>query len=268
MDIGHRNWNETTAFRFGGIVRAYGEIKFAKICKAHIAIVGLGGVGSWAAEALVRSGIGEITLIDFDDVCQSNFNRQIMAVSESIGKMKIDVLAERFHSINPDLKINLRHDRLDSTSLDSILETPYTCFLDCIDQAKNKALLIASAKEKKLPLVTVGGSGGKRFPNKIEVADLSQTHGDPLLAKVRRILRTEYRFPSDKRKKMKVASVFSPETVAIPQNCATEEDSSDKKIQKNKPLDCGNGLGTVSMVTGTFGFFAAHLVIEKITCVD
>ncbi len=247
-------------YRFGGVIRSFGVEGFKKINSARVAVVGVGGVGSWAAEALARTGVGHLTLMDFDDVCQSNINRQILALSSTVGKMKVDVLANRFVDINPKIVVDRWTERLDESTLNSLFERRhFDCVVDCIDQAKNKSLLIAECKERKIAIVTCGGSGGKKLPQKIQIADLNRSQGDPLLSRVRKILRKDYRFPSDRKIKMKVQCVFSDEQIQLPDACAT-----DSHLSANKPLDCANGLGTLTMVTGTFGFMLAHLAVNEI----
>ncbi len=251
--------------RFGGIRRLYGVEASERLRQAHICIVGIGGVGSWAAEAIARSGIGRITLIDMDDICVTNSNRQIQALTHTVGKTKIDVMRERIVAINPECVVNGILDFLTADTLAQYLSTDYDVLLDCIDSVSAKAAIIAACKKQKLPIVTVGGAGGQIDPSKILVADLAKSYNDPLLAQVKTRLRRDYRFPKGEKSKFGIECVFSSEQLKYPQPdgtvCATKAQNTDGESMR---LDCNAGFGASVMVTGSFGFFAAARAVNKI----
>ncbi len=251
--------------RFNGIVRLYGATGAARLRQAHVGVVGIGGVGSWAVEALARSGVGQITLVDLDDVCISNTNRQLHALTGTFGKPKVEVMAERIRAIHPDCQVHARQEFFLKSNAEEILATTFDCVFDAIDQLGMKCLLIALCCAKQIPLVTTGGAGGRRDPAAVEVADLALTGGDPLLVQVRKKLRDEFGFPRDK-KPFGVECVFSrePMTYAQPDGSV----SCDKGTTADLRIDCSTGLGTASFVTGTFGFIAASRIIQKIAGAD
>ena len=245
--------------RFGGVERLYGKKDFAKIQKAHVCVVGVGGVGSWVVEALARTGIGELTMIDYDEVCVSNTNRQIQAMEGNIGKLKVEVLKERLLKINPHLKLNLLVERMEANNAESLIREDYDVVVDAIDRVGHKIAILLECKKKKLPVIVSGGAAGRKNPSKVVLADLRDAHGDPLLFQMRRRLRTTYRYPRPPNK-MKVMCVFSSEHVTQAQieRCEVDE------TKGSKPLDCGQGLGTATFITGTFGFLAASYCIDTI----
>ena len=247
--------------RFGGIKRLFGADGQKRLHHAHVCVVGIGGVGSWAVEALARSGVGEITLVDLDDVCISNVNRQLHAVTGEFGKPKVEVMAERVRLIQPDCKIHALHSLFTKTTAAEILATPFAGVVDAIDSPSMKALLIASCRARGIPIVTTGGAGGRRDPTAVRVEDLARTKHDRLLSYVRSLLRTEYGFPRGE-KKFRVDCVYSPEPRVYPAKdgsvCAKPEPGMDLR------LDCRSGYGTASFVTGAFGFAAAAQMVKKI----
>lgn len=248
--------------RFGGIRRLFGTAGQARLRQAHVCLVGIGGVGSWAVEALARSGIGTLTLVDLDDVCISNVNRQLPAVTGEFGKPKVEVMAARVQLINPDGIIHARQMLFTATTAEQLLAPKYDCVLDAIDTRAMKALLIARCYERKLPVVTVGGAGGRRDPTAIRVADLARASHDGLLSYVRQILRTKHGFPRDVKQSFGVNCVYSPEPQVFPASdgtiCALREP--DARLR----LDCRTGYGTATFVTGAFGFAAAAQVVKQI----
>ncbi|WP_162975714.1 tRNA threonylcarbamoyladenosine dehydratase, partial [Pseudomonas aeruginosa] len=174
--------------RFGGIGRLYGREGLQRLADSHVAVVGIGGVGSWAAEALARSGVGEISLFDLDDVCVTNTNRQVHAIEGSVGKAKVEVMAARIRAINPACRVHAVADFVTrETMAEYIVDFDY--LIDCIDSVAAKAALIAWCKRRKIPVITTGGAGGQVDPTQIQVADLNKTFNDPLAAKVRSTLR-------------------------------------------------------------------------------
>ncbi|MBW8182601.1 tRNA cyclic N6-threonylcarbamoyladenosine(37) synthase TcdA [Shewanella nanhaiensis] len=254
--------------RFAGIGRLYGQKALKRFSQSHVAVVGIGGVGTWVAESLARSGIGEVTLIDLDDICVTNTNRQIHALKETIGESKVEVMAERILQINPDCKVNQVEDFITPENLGDYFmgrkrEGNLDFVIDCIDAVKPKAALIAWCKRQKLPIVTVGGAGGQVDPTQVQVTDLAKTYQDPLLAKVRNILRREYNFSKNLQRRFSIEAVFSTEQLVYPQAdgsvCNTKADA-----EGSMRMDCASGFGAVTVVTGTFGFIAASRVLIKL----
>jgi tRNA A37 threonylcarbamoyladenosine dehydratase len=248
--------------RFSGIKRLFGTQGEERLHAAHVCVIGIGGVGSWAVEALARSGVGTLSLVDLDDVCISNVNRQLHAVTGEFGKPKVEVMAARAKLINPDVTLFPEQMLFTAGTAEVILSTKYDCVLDAIDDTAMKALLIARCCEKKIPIVTSGGAGGRRDPTAIRVNDLAQATHDRLLATLRKVLRTEHNFARDPRVSFGVPCVYSPEPQIFPASdgsvCETPEDGA-------RRLDCHTGYGTATFVTGAFGFTAAAEVVKQIT---
>ncbi len=238
--------------RFGGLARLYGAAGLQRLLQAHVCVVGLGGVGSWAAEALARSGIGHITLVDLDDVCLSNVNRQLHALDGAFGRPKVDVMAERIHAIHPNCQVRAVAEFFCESSEQEIMAADYDFVLDAIDQVANKCLLIARCRQKEISIVCAGGAGGRRDPAAIKVADLAQTSHDALLQQVRKKLRDEHGFGRDPKTPFGVPCVFSSEPAIPPAADAAGR------------VTCDNGYGTASFVTGTMGLVAASCVVSKI----
>jgi len=251
------------AFRFGGVGRLYGARALEAFRQAHIAIVGLGGVGSWAAEALARSGIGTLTLIDMDDICVSNTNRQLHALEGHYGRTKTDAMAERLRAINPHANIQPHFGFLTPANVDRLITADMTGVVDAIDSVRAKAALIAHCQRRKIPLVCAGGAGGQMDPTQIRVADLSRTTQDPLLAKVRNLLRREYGFSRNPKRRFGIEAVYSLEQLTYP--------AGDGEVCQQKPgtggpvrLDCASGFGAACPVTASFGFIAASRLLNRI----
>jgi len=253
--------------RFGGIARLYGAAGATLLEKAHFCVIGIGGVGSWAAESLARTGIGAITLIDLDDICTTNINRQIHALSQTIGESKVDVMAERIKQINPDCQVNVIEDFVTLDNLRELMSIDFDYVIDAIDSVKIKTAIIAHCKRNKLPIITIGGAGGQTDPSKIEMCDLSQTYQDPLLAKVKNQLRREFNFPkadakTSNKRKFSIDAVFSTEQLVYPDdegNVCHAKKSQDGAVR----LDCSSGFGAVTHVTASFAFFATSRAIKK-----
>jgi tRNA A37 threonylcarbamoyladenosine dehydratase len=238
--------------RFGGIIRLYGEAAFARFSQAHLCIIGVGGVGSWAVEALARSGIGQLTLIDLDNVAESNINRQLAALSSTLGKAKVDVLAERCLDINPSMTIQRIEDFVERENLSDLITKQFDYVLDCIDNFRVKALLAAHCKHHKIKLITVGGAGGQIDPTKIRLSDLSKTLQDPLLARMRKELRQHYHFPQNPKRRFDIPAVWSEEAIKIPENGPACD------------LSCAGGIGSITTVTASFAFVAVSHVLSKL----
>ena len=249
--------------RFGGIGRLYGVDGLARLHRAHVCVVGIGGVGSWAAEALVRSGIGAITLIDLDDICQTNSNRQLHALQETVGKLKVEVMAERLRAINPECQVQAIMDFVTPNNIAQLMTQDFSYVIDCIDSVHSKAALIAYCKRQKIRIVTTGAAGGQIDPTQIQIADLNKTTNDPLARKVRSLLRREYHFSRNASRNYSIPCVFSTEQLKYPQAdgsvCSTKAFVGD-----STRLDCSSGFGAVTMVTGTFGFVAASRVVKRL----
>lgn len=243
--------------RFGGIARLYGESVLQGLTQAHICVIGIGGVGSWAVEALARSGVGKLTLIDMDDICVTNINRQIHAMTGNIGQLKTEVMQQRIALINPQCEVQIIDDFLTLENIAEYIDQRYDYVLDAIDNVKVKAALIAHCKRHKINIITTGGAGGQTDPSQIQIADLSRTIQDPLAAKVRSILRKQYQFSHNPKRKFGVDCVFSTQPLIFPKT-ATGCDTS-------ATMNCANGFGAATMVTATFGFFAVARIIEKLS---
>jgi tRNA threonylcarbamoyladenosine dehydratase len=246
-----------TARRFGGLERLYGVSGAKLIRDSHIAVVGIGGVGSWAVEALARSGVGKITLIDFDHIAESNINRQIHALDNTLGMSKVLAMQQRIAHINPQCAVQCIDVFVTPENWPIILNGQVDGVIDACDQIKAKTAMAAWAMHAKTLFITVGAAGGKRAAHKVDIEDLSLTTHDPLLAQLRYRLRREHQAPRDK-KKIGVFCVYSKESVA-PADVSCEIDG-----DKDGSLNC-HGYGSVVSVTATFGQCAAGWVIDKIS---
>ncbi|MFL6631591.1 MAG: tRNA cyclic N6-threonylcarbamoyladenosine(37) synthase TcdA [Massilia sp.] len=247
--------------RFGGIARLYGERALERFRAAHVCVVGVGGVGSWIVEALARSAVGRLTLIDLDNVAESNINRQIQALSTTVGMPKIEALKQRIALINPYCEVELVEDFIDPDNIPQMIGTDrFDYVVDAIDSVKAKAALIAYCSQHAIPLVVIGGAGGQLDPTKIEVRDLARTEQEPLLKKVRKILRAHYGFARGEKNKYHIDAVFSMEPLRYPQSgdgdaCAVDPNSI-------TGLNCA-GFGSSMVVTATFGMVAAGHMLRK-----
>ncbi len=240
--------------RFAGIDRLFGVGGARSIRDAHVAIVGVGGVGSWAAESLARSGVGRLTLIDLDHVSESNINRQIHAVEASLGQAKVLAMRERIHSFFPQCKVDCIEEFVEAVSCAAYIPTDVDAVIDACDQVSVKTALAAWALQNKTIFVTAGAAGGKRQAQLVSLDDLSRVTHDPLLSKVRYQLRKDFGAPRE-GKKMGLACIFSAETVAPPDvTCGVVGDGS---------LNCA-GFGSMVAVTATFGFCAAGFVLNQL----
>ncbi|HVK93948.1 MAG TPA: tRNA cyclic N6-threonylcarbamoyladenosine(37) synthase TcdA [Noviherbaspirillum sp.] len=249
--------------RFGGIARLYGPAALTRFRNAHVCVVGVGGVGSWIVEALARSAIGRITMIDLDNLAESNVNRQIHALTETLGKAKVTALAERIAQINPYCQVTEVEDFITPDNLDQMIGGhAYDYVVDAIDNVKAKTALIAYCRAMHLKLITVGSAGGQIDPTKIEVRDLSRTEQEPLLAKVRKQLRAHHGFPRGEKNKFGIDAVFSTEPLRFPESeeaCAVEG-SAQAGVSG---LNCA-GFGSAMVVTASFGLVAAAQVLQKL----
>lgn len=249
------------ARRFSGLERLYGVSGAAGIRAAHVVVVGIGGVGSWTVEALARSGVGRLTLIDLDHIAESNINRQIHALESTVGQAKVEAMRERIALINSACAVVSIDDFVEPDNWLSLVDAaartqgPITALVDACDQVRAKVSMAAWARQNHTPFITVGAAGGKRLAHRVDIDDLSKVTHDPLLAQVRQRLRKEHAAPRE-GKKIGVACVFSRESVAAPDaSCAIED--------ADGTLNC-HGYGSVVAVTATFGQCAAGWVLDEI----
>ena len=250
--------------RFGGVGRLYGLAALERFKQAHVCVIGIGGVGSWVVEALARNAIGQITMIDLDNVAESNVNRQIHALDGEFGKAKVTAMAERIQAINPACQINEIDDFVESENLSTLITLDqFDWVIDCIDNCHTKAALIYYCRRNKQKLLTIGGAGGQIDPTRIKIADLSRTNYDPLLAKTRKLLRQNFHFPKKLKRRFNIPAVYSDERLLYP----TEDGGS--SILKPagvvaSGLNCAGGLGSAVCVTASFGLFAAGHILKKL----
>ncbi|MFB6434852.1 MAG: tRNA cyclic N6-threonylcarbamoyladenosine(37) synthase TcdA [Candidatus Malihini olakiniferum] len=248
--------------RFGGTARLYSQQALALFAKAHVCVIGIGGVGSWAAEALARTGIGAITLIDMDDICISNTNRQIHALCEHTGQPKTEVMAERICAINPECQVTCVDDFIIIDNVAEYLNRGFSYVIDAIDSVRSKAALLAYCRRYKIPVVTTGAAGGKTDPTRISAVDLAKTIQDPLAAKLREHLKHDFKVVNNRKGRLGIDCVFSDEPLLYPQAdgsiCASRS-----MAEEVKRIDCASGFGTATMVTATFGFVAASNALKK-----
>ncbi|TRZ91898.1 MAG: tRNA threonylcarbamoyladenosine dehydratase [Rhodocyclaceae bacterium] len=251
--------------RFGGIERLYGAGALLRLAAAHVTVIGIGGVGSWAAEALARSGVGRLTLIDLDHVAESNVNRQIHALESTFGAAKVAAMRDRVAAINPACVVDAVEEFIDESNPAALIPL-CDAVIDAIDQVRAKAALIAWCRRAGICVVTTGAAGGRTDPTQIEVIDLSRTTQDALASKVRARLRKDHGFPRDPKKKFGVDCVFSPKQVHRPvgtDSCTVAGDTADEAIDPAAGLNCA-GYGSSVAVTASFGFAAAARVLAGI----
>lgn len=281
--------------RFDRMGRLIGDRKMKKLMDSHVMIIGLGGVGSWAAESIVRSGIGRVTLVDFDEICVTNFNRQLHALQGLVGKDKAEVMGERMRKINPQAKIeviskfynadhcaeifgfkptndseNSPSDTLNHQS-DFVPDFVPDFVIDAIDNVTAKCHLLHFCHTHQIPIITSTGSGGRIDPSQIRIADLGKTEVDPLARSIRRILREKYGFPPEEGATFGISAVYSVEPPRAPEELAYDGGKGFRCVcpqGQNEFFNCDSRnliLGNASFVTGTFGLFCASHVIQKLT---
>lgn len=256
-----KSWTE----RFGGIDRLYGAGTLARFSRSHVAVVGLGGVGSWLVEALARSGVGRLTLIDADDLCVSNTNRQLPALAGHYGRGKAEAMAERCRAINPAIEVEAVASFLTPSNLEDLLGRGYDLVIDACDSFRTKVEAIAWCRRRKIPIITVGAAGGRLDPTLVRVRDLSRTEHDAMLALIRKKLRAEFNFPKTPKRYFSVPAIYSLENVQYPQADGTvcglrPKLGADAALK----LDCGAGLGAATHITGAFAFAAAGKALEML----
>ncbi|HEU0277782.1 MAG TPA: tRNA threonylcarbamoyladenosine dehydratase [Rhodanobacteraceae bacterium] len=249
--------------RFAGIERLYGSGSGARLAAARVAVVGVGGVGSWAAEAFTRSGVGHLTLIDADEICVSNVNRQLHALGSTLGRSKVQVMAARMRDISPEVEIETIERFLTPATLDALLDRGFDLVLDACDAFRVKVEMVAWCRRRKLPLIVCGSAGGRTDPTQIRVRDLSRTEHDALLSLTRRKLRQAFHFPANPQRYFGVPAVYSLENVRYPQAdgsvCGTRPAGGD-----SLRLGCAGGLGAAMHVTASFGLVAAGRALERL----
>jgi len=254
--------------RFDRMMRLVGEDNLQRLARAHVMIVGVGGVGSWAAESLMRSGIGAVTLVDFDDVCITNFNRQLHALEGRVGEPKAEVMAERLRKINPSATIRVLPVCYKQETSAELLAVQPDFVIDAIDCVTSKCHLLASCRGRGIRVVCCTGSGGRLDPGRIAVADLSQTDVDPLARVVRKILRRDYGFPREDKGLFGIPAVFSTEEPADPHATSAAVGPEARGLRMNNTHETYTGedrhviLGTASFVTGAFGLHCAAVVVR------
>ncbi|CAG2127587.1 tRNA cyclic N6-threonylcarbamoyladenosine(37) synthase TcdA [Cupriavidus plantarum] len=254
--------------RFGGVARLYGAEGLARLEAASVCVVGIGGVGSWAAEALARNAIGRITLIDLDHIAVSNTNRQIHALGDAYGRAKVEAMAERIVAINPRCRVSTVDDFVTTENVAELLGG-FDYVIDAIDSVKVKIAMIAWARREGRAFITCGGAGGQLDPTRVRIEDLSRTVQDPLLAKVRQSLRQKWNFPRNPKRKFDIQAVYSDEPLRYPepeqQACEIDEAPPAQPVAPSGPqgLACA-GFGSSVAVTAVFGFVAASAVIGAI----
>ena len=249
--------------RFSGIDRLYGAGALARLSTARVAVIGMGGVGSWVVEALARSGVGHLTLVDADDICVSNSNRQLPAHAGQFGRPKVEAMAERCRAINPLVDVLAVPSFLVAGNVADLLEPGYDLVLDACDSFRSKVELIAWCRRRKLPLIVCGSAGGRIDPTLVRVRDLSRTEHDAMLALIRKKLRSEFNFPKSPQRYFGVQAVYSLENVRYPQAdgsvCGLRPQVGGDAALK---LDCGSGLGAATHITGAFAFVMAGKALE------
>jgi tRNA A37 threonylcarbamoyladenosine dehydratase len=250
--------------RFGGIARLYGESALTSFKQAHVCVIGVGGVGSWAVEGLARSAIGKITMIDLDHLSESNVNRQLHALTDTLGKSKVDALAERIAQINPYCVVTRIEEFIDPDNVATLIPAgQFDYVIDAIDNTRAKTALVVHCRANHIPLVTIGSAGGQVDPTRIAVCDLSRTEQEPLLARVRKRLRRLHGFPRGTKNKFGIDAVYSTEPVRHPELCATDDETNFETNEGLNGLNCA-GYGSAVVVTASFGFVAAGLVLRKL----
>ncbi|MGH8052323.1 MAG: tRNA threonylcarbamoyladenosine dehydratase [Stenotrophomonas sp.] len=251
--------------RFAGVDRLYGAGTIEHLSNCKVAVVGMGGVGSWVVEALVRSAVGHLTLIDADDICVSNSNRQLPAMTGQYGRNKALAMAERCLAINPDVEVDAVESFLTMSNMEQLLDRGFDLVIDACDSFRVKVETIAWCRRRKLPLITVGAAGGRTDPTLVRVRDVSRTEHDAMMALIRRKLRSEFNFPKNASRYFGVPAVYSLENVKYPQAdgsvCGVRPNLGPDEAMK---LDCGAGLGAATHITGAFAFVAVGKALEML----
>jgi tRNA A37 threonylcarbamoyladenosine dehydratase len=249
------------ADRFGGLSRIYGDSYLSKAQNAHVCVIGIGGVGTWVVESLARSGIGKLTLVDLDDVCITNTNRQLHAFEGQVGKLKVDAMAERAKQINPDITVETFAEFFTQESAERILATSFHFVVDAIDSIPDKCTLIAECQKRNIPFVISGAAGGKTDPTKIAIDDLARTQADNLLKSLKRALKKHRSIEPHTNGEYAIPCVFSREPAVMPWDVCS---ATPKPQAGGVRIDCASGFGAASFTTGAFGLALASYVVSKI----
>ena len=255
--------------RFSGIAALYGDVGLQCLSKAHVCVIGIGGVGSWAAESLARSAIGELTLIDMDIVSESNINRQLLALTDTIGRDKGLVMHERITQINPQCRVTVVDEFISSVNLAELISNEFDFVIECIDDFRTKAALIHYCRQQKIKIITIGGAGGQIDPSKIRQTDLSRTQHDVLLARTRKLLRQDYSFARNTKRSFGVPCVYSDEQLIYSDGAGgvspQRPESNLNDGQTSSALNCAGGIGSITHVTASFAFAATAYVLQELT---
>jgi len=257
--------NDVLRERFAGIDRLYGVGTVDLLATRRVAVVGMGGVGSWVVEALARTAVGHLTLIDADDICVSNTNRQLPALAGQYGRNKAEAMAERCRAINPDISVDAVASFLTVSNMVELLDRDFDLVIDACDSFRVKVETIAWCRRRKLPILTVGAAGGRTDPTLVRIRDVSRTEHDAMMALIRKKLRSDFNFPKNASRYFGVPAVYSLENVKYPQ-----ADGSVCGIRPNLgadaalKLDCGAGLGAATHITGAFAFAAVGKALEML----
>jgi tRNA A37 threonylcarbamoyladenosine dehydratase len=249
-----------TGHAFAALARVYGAAAYRLLPQLRVCVVGIGGVGSWAVEAVARTGVGHITMIDHDDVTAGNINRQLQAMHDTIDQSKVALMQDRVRRINPACDIAAEDDFLAETNLASYLDREFDVVIDAIDNIRFKAAMIHHCRRNRIRIVTTGGAGGRVDPLAVGVADLSRTWNDALAAKVRSRLRADYGFSRNPRRRFGIECVFSSEQPVYPDGSG--EVTHARPGVPGARLDCEQGYGSVGFVTGVFGLVAAGRAVN------
>ncbi len=248
--------------RFGGVARLYGVAALERLARSRVAVIGLGGVGSWTVEALARTGVGALTLIDLDDVCVTNVNRQLPALTSTVGRPKAEVLAERVREINPGCRVEAVTEFFTAASADRLLAPGFDVVVDAVDRMSVKALVISKAEAAGAAVVTMGSAGGRRQATQVRVDDFGRAGSDELLRQVRRKLRRDHGYAKGENQIYGIPCVFTPEPPVFPRadgTCSTEPEPG-----TSLKMDCSSGYGAAAHVTGVFGLLAAGAVVDRL----
>lgn len=253
--------------RFDRMGRLVGDKVMSRLLNSHVMVIGLGGVGSWAAESLARSGVGRLTIIDFDEICITNANRQLHALQGLVGKKKAEVMAERLRKVNPQAKVTAIPQFYNAETSEMMLSHQPDYIVDAIDNLTAKAHLLATCRDRNIKVITSGGSAAKMDPTRIKISDLGETYVDPLAAQLRKILRQKHNFPDSKN--FNIPCVFSDELPMQPEELVYDKGQGFKCVcpqGQNDLHSCEHRnviWGTASFVTGAFGLaMASHIVRE------
>jgi tRNA A37 threonylcarbamoyladenosine dehydratase len=250
--------------RFMGFTQLVGPEAYERISRASVCVVGLGGVGSWTVEALARCGVGALTLVDLDEVCVTNVNRQLHALTSTVGTSKAEVLGNRVREINPDCSVRVMKKFFSEKTAEEILGVGYSLVLDTIDTADHKITLLAECARRGIPAITVGSAGNRTSPTSARVEDLSKTIHDPLLQIVRKKLRQEHDFPRSERTRFDIPCVYAP-LQRGPRDTEDMQCAAEQSQPRARAKSCNAGLGSAVFMTGTIGFIAAAEAIELLS---